>query len=450
MLISAYDSIFAREVPIRRKVEERLAAWRQSANRKPLIVMGARQVGKTYSLLRFGEASYANVVHVDFAENERMAAIFEGSIDPRRIVALLSERMGVRIVPGETLVVFDEVQRCPEAIASLKYFCEQAPDYHVVAAGSLLGITVRQRNALFPVGKVDMLMMRPLDFEEYLWALGRDNLAALVREACAGMERFPLHDDAMELYYRYLLVGGMPEAVSRWVESRQMEDVRSVQRAVSTGYVVDIAQYTAGLDAAMVLSVWQSLPRQLAKENTKFQYARIRTGARSKDYAPCIEWLRDVGLVETVAHITDAARPLSAFAEPQNFKLYLLDTGLLSALYNATMADVMPAQDKAATFRGALAENYVAQQLAAAGVEAYYWGTASKSEVEFVYESKSGAVVPLEVKSGKNVGAKSARAFARKYEVPCMVRVSAKNFGSEGGVMGVPLYAAHALDELSL
>ena len=430
---------------MKRKVTRQLESWKNTNHRKPLVVMGARQVGKTYSVLDFGRVNYDTVLHVDFAEHPDLADLFAGSIEPRRIVRLLGEYFSVRVEPQTSLVFFDEVQRCPEAITLLKYFCESAPEYHVIAAGSLLGTTVRQRAGLFPVGKVDMLTMHPLDFEEYLWALGHEELADLIGETYQNARAFALHDRCMELYRRYLLVGGMPEPLSLWISNEQMEDVRRSQANIVTGYLADITQYTEGLDGAMVLAAWRSMPRQLAKENTKFQYSVIKSGTRSKTYAPCIEWLKDAGLVETVTHITDAVRPLEAFAEDNNFKLYLLDTGLLSSLYRARMEDVLPQGNKAAIFRGGLTENYVCQQLVSAGIKPYYWGVASKAEVEFVFEAGDGRVIPIEVKSGKNTGAKSVRSFANKYEVPYVIKVTAKNFGFENGVKNLPLYAAFAL-----
>ena len=432
---------------MKRKITRKLEAWKNSDHRKPLVVMGARQVGKTYSVLEFGRANYAAVLHVDFAEHPDLLRLFSGGVEPERLVRLLGEYFSTRVDPETTLIFFDEVQRCPEAITSLKYFCESAPEYDVIAAGSLLGTTVRQRAGLFPVGKVDLIAMRPLDFEEYLWALGHEDLADLIREASRNSRAFALHDRCMELYRRYLLVGGMPEPLSLWIAQGRMDVVRRTQENIATGYLADITQYTEGLDGAMVLAAWRSMPRQLAKDNTKFQYSAIRSGARSKTYAPCIEWLTDAGLVEPVTHITDAVRPLEAFAEDNNFKLYLLDTGLLSSLYRARMEDVLPQGDKAAVFRGGLTENYVCQQLVTAGIKPYYWGVASKSEVEFVFETRGGRVVPVEVKSGKNVGAKSVRSFADKYEVPYVVKVTAKNFGFENGVRNLPLYAAFTLDE---
>ncbi len=432
---------------MKRKITRQLETWKNSDHRKPLVVMGARQVGKTYSVLEFGRANYAAVLHVDFAEHPDLLRLFSGGVEPERLVRLLGEYFSTRVDPETTLIFFDEVQRCPEAITSLKYFCESAPEYDVIAAGSLLGTTVRQRAGLFPVGKVDLIAMRPLDFEECLWALGHEDLADLIREASRNSRAFALHDRCMELYRRYLLVGGMPEPLSLWIAQRQMDVVRRAQENIATGYLADITQYTEGLDGAMVLAAWRSMPRQLAKDNTKFQYSAIRSGARSKTYAPCIEWLKDAGLVEPVTHITDAVRPLEAFAEDNNFKLYLLDTGLLSSLYRARMEDVLPQGDKAAVFRGGLTENYVCQQLVTAGIKPYYWGVASKSEVEFVFETRGGRVVPVEVKSGKNVGAKSVRSFADKYEVPYVVKVTARNFGFENGVRNLPLYAAFTLDE---
>ena len=321
---------------MKRKITQQLETWKNSSHRKPLVVMGARQVGKTYSVLEFGRANYAAVLHVDFAEHPDLSRLFSGDVEPDRLVRLLGEYFSTRVDPETTLLFFDEVQRCPEAITSLKYFCESAPEYYVIAAGSLLGTTVRQRAGLFPVGKVDMITMRPLDFEEYLWALGHEDLADLIREASWDSRAFALHDRCMELYRRYLLVGGMPEPLSLWIAQGRMDVVRRTQENIATGYLADITQYTEGLDGAMVLAAWRSMPRQLAKDNTKFQYSAIRSGARSKTYAPCIEWLKDAGLVEPVTHITDAVRPLEAFAEDNNFKLYLLDTGKTMCASNSS------------------------------------------------------------------------------------------------------------------
>jgi len=429
-----------------RKITAQLAAWKGSPRRKPLILLGARQVGKTYSALAFAQSEFENVVHADFAESPDLIQLFAGDLKPERLIGMLAERFQTRITPESTLVFLDEVQRCPQAITSLKYFCEQAPAYHVIAAGSLLGATVHKRAGLFPVGKVDMLDMHPLDFEEYLWAIGRKGLADMIREHFLSMEEFPLHDLALDLYRRYLLVGGMPEPLDSWVHGQNMAEVRRLQSLIATGYLADIAQYTEGLDTTKVTAVWRSIPRQLAKENTKFQYATIRTGARSSGYAPCIEWLTGAGLVNPCYHITDAVKPLENFVEDANFKLYLLDIGILTSLYQATMEDLMPQADKASRFRGGIAENYVMQQLVSSGVNAYYWGMASKSEVEFVFSNKSGKVVPIEVKSGKNTGAKSVRSFAEKYDIPYTLKPSMKNFGSGNGVRSIPLYAVFCIE----
>lgn len=432
---------------MKRKISRQLSAWKRSSHRKPLVIMGARQVGKTYSALEFGRENFTTVLHADFAEHPDLAAIFEGDVSPRRLVRLLGEYFSQRADPQTSLIFLDEIQRCPAAITSLKYFAEEAPEYHVVAAGSLLGTTIRQREGLFPVGKVDMLTMHPLDFEEYLWALGREELAALIRESYEGMRAFALHEQCLDLYRTYLLVGGMPEPLSLWVDDGLMAAVRQAQENISAGYIADITQYTEVLDGAMALAAWRSMPRQLSKENTKFQYSVIRSGARSKTYAPSIEWLKDAGLVESVTRIAEAVRPLEAFTDDASFKLYLLDTGLLSSLYRARREDLLPQSGKAAVFRGALAENYVCQQLVSAGIRPYYWGVASKAEVEFVYETTDGRIIPIEVKSGKNTGAKSVRSFSQKYEVPYVIKVSAKNFGYENGIKSLPLYAVFALSE---
>lgn len=430
---------------MKRKIEAQLAAWKDSPTRKPLVLNGARQVGKTYSVLAFAREQFDTLVYIDFSAQKNAFALFEGDITPAALVPQLAAFAKVDIEAESTLVFFDEVQACPRALTSLKYFCERAPEYHVIAAGSLLGVSLAREEYSYPVGKVDVLTLRPLDFEEYLWAAGEEALANLIRGAYETDETLGLHEHALELYRRYLLVGGLPEAVLCSLEHASLVPVRSVQNAIIDAYLADMTKYANPLDSAKILNVWRSVPEQLAKENHKFQYATIRSSARAHQYEAPINWLHAAGLVEFCYRVGEGAAPLGAHVQHDYFKLYLLDMGLLSALWGLDEGHVQPAADKGSRFRGGLAENYVMQQLVAAGAEPFYWGVPSKSEVDFVVALDGEGAVPIEVKSGGNVSSRSLQAYRRAYDPPYVLRLSTKNFGFSGGVRSVPLYAAFCL-----
>ena len=438
---------------MRRKVSDQLETWRTSPDRKPLVVLGARQVGKTYSLKRFAEERFDSLAYIDFSRDADAAALFEGSLSPADVVSAIELYLRTPIDAERTLIVFDEVQLCERALNSLKYFCDDAPQYHVVAAGSLLGVKIKRETHAFPVGKVDLIQMHPMDFEEYLWALGEDMLADAIREAYGAVNApFALHDRALRHVRDFELVGGMPEALDAFVQAgatglEAFTAARAKQDAINVGYAADVVKYADEADAPRIIAALNSVPQQLAKENHKFQYQTIRSGARANQYANAIDWLDDAGVTVRCTKVEEAAAPLKAFENPSAFKLYLADTGLLSARYEAMPQDVEPAADKGAVFRGALAENYVYQQMCASNASAHYWGTASRAEIEFVARTKEGDVIPIEVKSGANVASKSLNAFARAYEPAYAVRVSARNFGFENGVRSVPLYAAWCLGE---
>lgn len=430
---------------MRRKIDARLEAWLSSSHRKPLVLNGARQVGKTYSVLRFGNARFAKVVHIDFSAQESYRRLFAGDLTPDTLIPQISALAKAPVEPGSTLLFFDEVQACPRALTSLKYFCERAPEYHVIAAGSLLGVSLARQDYSFPVGKVDQLSLYPLDFEEYLWARGEDILCGLVRECFSENKPLGVHERAMELYRDYLMVGGMPEAVVRFIEERDFASVRRVQSLLVDGCLADMTKYASPIDSAKVLSVWRSVPEQLAKENHKFQYATIASSARAHQYEAAVNWLRAAGMVEFCCRVSKGRKPLRAFAERDFFKLYLLDVGILSYLQGIDLEDLMPKADKASRLRGGIVENYAMQQLVAAGVEPFYWGTASRAEVDFVVQLK-GEAVPIEVKSGENVSSRSLEAYRKAYEPPYVLRLSAKNFGFERGIRSVPLYAAFCME----
>lgn len=438
---------------MKRKVTEKLRAWSNKSDRKPLVILGARQVGKTFALKQFAAKYFDTLAYIDFSRDADAAALFQGSLAPRDLVPTLELYLHVTIDPERTLIVFDESQLCECVLTSLKYFCEDAPQYHVVAAGSLLGVQISRETDSFPVGKVELLHMHPLDFEEYLWAMGEVRLADAICAAYAdGQKAFPLHDRALAYVRDYQLIGGMPEAVSAFVASganglEALARSRERQEAILVGYQADVVKYADKADATKIISAFASIPTQLAKENHKFQYKEIRSGARATQYIDAIDWLEAAGIALRCTRTEEGQAPLVAFEKRDAFKLYMADTGLLAARYEALPQDIEPAADKAAVFRGGLAENYVYQQIRSQDAAAYYWGTVSRNEVEFVARTKSGDVIPIEVKSGKNVGSTSLGVYRRKYAPAYSVRVSARNFGFEGGIKNVPLYAAWCLAE---
>ncbi len=433
---------------MKRKIFEELKNWKESATRKPLVVNGARQVGKTFAICQFGQEQYEQFVHIDFSAQPQFAALFEGDITPTILLEQLQVLADTNISAGNTLLFFDEVQACPRALTSLKYFYEQAPQYHVVAAGSLLGVALGRQEQSFPVGKVQTLAMHPMDFEEFLWAQGQERLAQLIRKHAQSGQRLAVHEKALELYRSYLVVGGMPEVVQAHVDGAALGEVRALQLSLTDAYLADMAKYARPVDTARLLNVWRGVPEQLAKANHKFQYTTIASSARAHQYEAAINWLEAAGLVHFCYRTKQGVRPLAAHVERDYFKLYLLDTGLLGALMGVEPQDLLALPGRPqlnANVRGGIAENFVMQQLVACGAAPLYWGTASRLEVDFVLDMGQAGVVPVEVKSGKNVSAQSLNAFVRQYAPERVVRISTKNFGSEGGVTAVPLYAAFCI-----
>ena len=439
---------------MRRAISHKLQAWSESSHRKPLVIFGARQVGKTYAIKQLASDRYDSLAYIDFSRDARAAALFDASLAPAELVPKLEVFLHTLIDPDRTLIVFDEVQLCERALTSLKYFCDDAPQYHVVAAGSLLGVALKRELYSFPVGKVDLLQLHPLSFEEFLWARGETRLADAIRDAYenAPDQAFALHDRAMQLVHEYELIGGMPEIVSAYVANDApgigaMESARNKQQEINVAYLADMAKYATPTETPRIMAVWNSIPQQLAKENHKFQYKLIKSGGRAAIYENAIAWLDAAGIIMRCTQVTEATAPLKTFENSSSFKIYTADVGLLSAQYEAIPQDLEPATDKAAGFRGGITENYVLQQLVASDSSVYYWGTTSKAEVEFIARAKQGDVIPIEVKSGRNVTARSLESFRERYHPPYLVRVSARNFGVGNGIRSIPLYAAWLLGE---
>lgn len=428
-----------------RKIVEKLLAWKNNSAKQPLILQGARQVGKTYILLSFGKEYYKNIAYFSMEESKDLPAIFERDLNPERIVRELAAYSGQTILPGDTLIIFDEIQACEQALTSLKYFAEKAPQYHVIAAGSLLGVAMKRERFSFPVGKVDMLHLYPMDFEEFLWAIGQDRLCSLIREAYDNFTPLSLHDTAIDLYKTYLVVGGMPRAVQEYADKRDFDFVAALQRTLNDSYIADMAKYATPQETTRIMAAWAWVPAQLAKENRKFQYKVIKSGARAKDYEIALEWLKAAGMINKCVHVTEGKMPLSAYAENEAFKVYMVDTGLLCSKLDIAANVVLHTPHSFEGFKGALAENYICQALVANGINAYYWSSQGKAEVDFVFQDREGNIIPLEAKSADNVRSKSLRNYRDIYKPIYSIRVSARNFGNENGIKSIPLYAMFCL-----
>ncbi len=430
---------------MRRTIDNTLREWKQSNSRKPLLVFGARQVGKTYALINFGKTYFDNYIHIDFSKDASASNIFEKSIDPSKIIQTIEALTHQQIAPQKTLIIFDEIQLCERALTSLKYFCEDAPQYFIAAAGSLLGIKLRE-NGSFPVGKVDMATLHPLNFEEFLWACGEENLSSIIEECTSTLEFCPLHEETLARYREYLLVGGMPDVVKCFISTKNLtssfDDVRAKQTEINQSYIADIVKHAPSNLVPRIIDVWQNMPTQLAKENSKFQYKIIRSGARASVYKEPVAWLIAAAVASKCTRVTEAVAPLGTFEDASSFKLYLADTGILASSFDTLPADVLPQNSKSSRFRGALAENYVMQQFISEDIRPYYWGIPSKQEVDFVARNKIGDIIPIEVKSGSNVRANSLSTYREKYMPPYVARLSTKNFGEDKFVKSFPIYSA--------
>lgn len=424
-----------------RKIVNELLAWKNNPKRMPLLLQGARQVGKTFTLLSFGKKYYKNIAYFSMEESGEIPAVFERDLNPERIVRELSALSGVSILPGDTLIILDEIQASEKALTSLKYFAERAPQYHVAAAGSLLGMAMKRERFSFPVGKADMLTLYPMDFEEFLWALDKKDLCALIRESYDGFTPLSLHETAMDFYKAYLVVGGMPRVVQEYAEKRDFDFVAAAQRTLNNSYIADMAKYATPQETTRIMAAWGSVPAQLAKENHKFQYRVIKSGARAGEYEVALNWLSAAGMIHKCVRVTEGKYPLAAYAENETFKIYMVDTGLLCSKLDIAANVVVNTPLSFNGFKGALAENYIMQALAANGIVSYYWSSPGKAEVDFVFQDRRGNVIPLEAKSAENVRSKSLRTFREIYKPEYVYRVSARNFGFENGIKSVPLYA---------
>ena len=425
---------------MQRKLMDRLVGWKGSERRKPLIVNGARQVGKTWILKELGRLHFESVAYVSLDKDERARRFFEPDLDPRRIVSSLSLHLDMDIDPGRTLVVLDEIQSCPAAITSLKYFCEDAQEYHVAAAGSLLGISATHGTG-FPVGKVSTLNLFPLSFTEFLCATGSGRYAELVeRGDHAMMDTFS--DKLKELLRTYYIVGGMPEAVNAYIGTADVRDARGVQDQILTDYTSDFAKHVPANLLARTMLAWDSIPKHLSKENKKFVFGQVRKGARAADFEESLRWLEQAGLVTKVPRVSKPGMPLKAYRDQNAFKVFMLDIGLLGAMSGLSPAAMVDGGGIFTEFKGALTEQYVCQQLVSdCGLAPYYWSAENSSgEIDFLVQDGS-SVYPIEVKAEENLRAKSLRAFNERYEGMSPRRFSMSGFRDQGWMRNIPLYA---------
>ena len=418
---------------------KQLEEWYNRKNRKPLILKGARQVGKTWLMKEFGRTHFKYTAYVNFDNNKNMANVFDGDYDIERILMAINIETGVKIHPEETLIIFDEIQENPRAIASLKYFCEETPEYAIIAAGSLLGVAVH-KGVSFPVGKVDTLELNPLSFREFLQAIGEEGLVRLIDEMNISLiENF--REKYIDWLKKYYYIGGMPEVVSSFVSERDFTEVRRLQKRIIEMYEADFSKHTPSNELPRIRMVWNSIPMQLAKENKKFFFGKIKEGARTKDFEIAIEWLLDCGLIKKVYNVSKPAMPLKAYTEFSAFKLYLLDVGLLAAMSELDAKSILDGNLIFVEFKGALTEQYVLQQLIA-GTEYtpyYYSETKSEGEIDFLIQ-KGTDIVPIEVKAEENLKAKSLRVYCDKFKPKTAIRTSMSNYREQEWMVNVPLY----------
>ncbi|MDR2119122.1 MAG: ATP-binding protein [Tannerellaceae bacterium] len=414
--------------------------WKEDKFRKPLILRGARQVGKTWLLQEFGRTAYAKCVYVNFEETPALQNIFTADFDIGRIITVLQIHSGVTVTAENTLIVFDEIQSAERGVTSLKYFCEKSPQYHLVAAGSLLGMGLHSRVS-FPVGKVDFMDLRPLSFHEFLLSLNESDLANALK--AKDWHVISIFKEKLKEYLRYYLyVGGMPEVVDAFVQTRDWQLVRRIQNRILHSYEGDFSKHAPRETVPRIRMVWQSIPLQLAKENKKFVYGAIKDGARAKDFELAIQWLVDCGLLLKSHRVSKPGMPLAAYLDLAVFKLFLHDVGLLGAMAGLHVRTVIEGNDIFTEFKGALTEQYVMQQLRLKSerLVAYWTNERSTSEVDFVIQ-EDGDVIPIEVKAGENLKARSFKLFCEKYKPAKAIRTSLSDYHEESWMTNLPLYA---------
>lgn len=430
-----------------RRIFDDFSRWEERGDRKPLLLFGARQVGKSWAMAEFGQRRYKRIIRYDLVSDTAARELFSRDLDARRIIADIELREGARIDPESTLIIFDEVQEEPRAITALKYFCEDAREYRVMAAGSYLGIAHHEGSS-FPVGKVDVLTLRPMTFEEFLDAVGERMIVERLAAGELGGLGSAAGERLVERLRQYFVVGGMPEAVAAFVESGDLGRAREIQRAIIAAYDGDFSKHAPLRIVERMRLVWNSVASQLARENKKFVYGAMRSGARAKDFEESIQWLRDYGAVNKVSRASALRHPLRSYEDLSAFKLFSLDVGLLGAMSGLEPKVVLEGSRLFTEFKGALVEQYVAQELIALGCDPLYWSAErSTAEVDFAI-SHDMSVVPIEVKAAENLRSKSLRVACEKFELDLAVRASLSDYRDDGWLVNVPLWAIGRLPEV--
>ena len=437
---------------MKRKSFDKLLKWKEKKNRKPLLVTGVRQCGKTYLIKEFGRTEFEEMAYFNFDGNTGLKSIFDYDFNVERIMDELGNVIyGKKIIPGKTLVVFDEIQDCPRAIQSLKYFCENMPELHLIAAGSLLGVALRKEGISFPVGKVDRMEMYPMSFEEFVMADGGENYIS-------GSSRLALEREVPEIYTvplekflkNYYITGGMPEAVQTWVDTHDYREVEEVQDRILKDYADDFGKHTTPDTMTKVKLIWDSIPSQIARDNNKFIFSHVKQGARAKDLEDALEWLVNAGIAYKLKLVSNPELPLSGMADNTYFKVYLSDVGLLRRKSNVNYRTILEGDASYIHFKGALTENYIMTQLKCMGIESYFWRTKADAEMDFITDYE-GILLPIEVKSADNTKAKSLHIFCNRYHPKMAVKTSLKNVGDnldgDTHVWSIPLYLIYRLKE---
>lgn len=435
-----------------RKDYEKLLKWKNKTSRKPLLVQGVRQCGKTYLVKEFGSKEFENMAYINFDGNKGLQSIFDYDFDINRIIDEIgSVVLNKKIIPGKTLLFLDEIQDCPRAIQSLKYFCENLPELHVIAAGSLLGIALKEQGISFPVGKVERLEMFPMSFEEFVIADGGEKYLNGMSKLPLGREISELYSVPMQKYLQnYYIVGGMPEAVKIWIQTHDYNQVEEIQNQILKDYADDFGKHTTPDTAIKIKLIWDAIPSQIAKDNNKFIFSHVKEGARAKDLEDALEWLVSAGLVYKLNLVPTPQIPLESMKDNTYFKIYMADVGLLRKKSNVNYRTILNGDESFIQFKGAFSENYIMSELKCLGVSAYFWRTKADAEVDFISDYE-GVLFPIEVKSATNTKAKSLQLFCKRFAPKLAFKASLKNVGDnmmeETHIWNIPLYIFFRIKE---
>lgn len=437
---------------MKRNIMSRLVEWKNRSHRKPLLLTGVRQCGKTYIIREFGKEEFEDTAYFNFEEDETLSSAFDHDFKIERILDDLgSIRRGEKIVPGKSLLILDEIQACPRAITSLKYFCENQPDLHVIAASSLLGVAIGKENISFPVGKVNRITMFPMSFDEFVCADGGENLIEALKKMDPDREIPDLYAVPLIRYLKlYYVIGGMPEVVRQWAETHQMEAVTEKQDEILQDYADDFGKHAPIAELPKIRMIWESIPSQLAKDNHKFIFSHVKSGCRAKELENAVRWLVDAGLIYPLYLVERPEIPLSGEADYTSYKVYMADCGLLCRRTNVHFRTILDGDEQFIHFKGALTENYVLTQLKALGLNAWYWTSSANAEIDFLTDH-GGKITPIEVKSADNTKAKSLKLFCERYRPERAMKTSLKNVGmnlaGSTQVWSLPLYALFNLEK---